>query len=97
MYYRPNHPPQVHLQGLSKMIPTVPKMAINHNSRELWRHPDPGSTPLFAFLNHVKHKFRLDIDDYPGLYKWSTQNPSEFWGEAWHFCGIRASQPYSQV
>ncbi|KAI1184455.1 acetoacetate-CoA ligase-like protein [Nemania serpens] len=79
------------------MIPTVPKMAINHNSRELWRHPDPGSTPLFAFLNHVKHKFRLDIDDYPGLYKWSTQNPSEFWGEAWHFCGIRASQPYSQV
>ncbi|KAI0543789.1 acetoacetate-CoA ligase-like protein [Xylaria curta] len=64
---------------------------------ELWRHPDPQSTPMYAFLNHVKTKYQLTIDDYPGLYKWSTENPSDFWGEVWQFCGIRASKPYSQV
>ncbi|KAI1348651.1 acetoacetate-CoA ligase-like protein [Xylaria sp. FL0043] len=64
---------------------------------ELWRHPDPHSTPMWAFLSQVRSEYRLDIDDYPGLYKWSTQEPSEFWGEVWHFCGIRASKTYSQV
>ncbi|KAI1125187.1 hypothetical protein F5Y10DRAFT_279638 [Nemania abortiva] len=66
---------------------------------ELWRHPDPHSTPMSAFLRHVRNKYQLDIpvDDYAGLYRWSTQHPSDFWGEVWHFCGIRASRPYSQV
>ncbi|KAI0390414.1 acetoacetate-CoA ligase-like protein [Xylariaceae sp. FL0594] len=66
-------------------------------STELWRHPDPQSTPMYAFLQHVSHKYRLDIDDYPGLYRWSTQNIAEFWAEVWDFCGIRASEPYSHV
>ncbi|KAI3337639.1 acetoacetate-CoA ligase-like protein [Xylariaceae sp. AK1471] len=74
-------------------------MTVNHKptATELWRHPDPHSTPMFAFLKHVRNKYQLDIGDYPGLYKWSTQNLSEFWGEVWHFCGIKASKPYSQV
>ncbi|KAI0512766.1 acetoacetate-CoA ligase [Xylaria bambusicola] len=72
-------------------------MTIDRTSAELWRHPDPQSTSMYSFLDHVRNKYKLEIDDYPGLYKWSTQNPSEFWGEVWHFCGIKASQPYSQV
>ncbi|KAJ8122297.1 hypothetical protein ONZ43_g1474 [Nemania bipapillata] len=75
-------------------------MTIDHEptpTEELWRHPDPHSTPMSSFLNHVRNKYRLDIDDYPGLYQWSTQHSSEFWGEVWHFCGIRASKPYSEV
>ncbi|KAI0118594.1 acetoacetate-CoA ligase-like protein [Nemania sp. FL0031] len=64
---------------------------------ELWRHPDPQSTPMSAFLRHVRDKYQLDINDYPGLYQWSTEHSSDFWGEVWHFCGIRASTPYSQV
>ncbi|GAW26678.1 putative acetoacetate- ligase [Rosellinia necatrix] len=74
-------------------------MTVDHKPipTELWRHPDPHSTPMFAFLNRVRDRYQLDIDGYPDLYKWSTQNPSEFWGEVWHFCGIRASKPYSQV
>ncbi|KAI0468257.1 acetoacetate-CoA ligase-like protein [Xylaria cf. heliscus] len=74
-------------------------MTVNHKQApaELWRHPDPHATPMFAFLDHVRSKYQLDIDDYPGLYRWSTENPSEFWGEVWQFCGIKASKPYSQV
>ncbi|KAI1419475.1 acetoacetate-CoA ligase-like protein [Xylaria sp. FL1777] len=72
-------------------------MTLDRTPTELWRHPDPHSTPMFAFLNHVRDKHQLEINDYPGLYKWSTRNPSEFWDEVWHFCGIRASRSYSQV
>lgn len=75
-------------------------MTVDHNKpapAELWRHPDPHSTPMFAFLTHVKDKYQLDINDYPALYRWSTQRPSEFWGEVWHFCGIRASNTYCEV
>lgn len=68
-----------------------------HTPTELWRHSDPQATPMYAFLNHVRTKYQLDIDDYPDLYKWSTETPSDFWGEVWQFCGIRASEPYSQV
>ncbi|KAI1821003.1 acetoacetate-CoA ligase-like protein [Xylaria intraflava] len=78
-------------------------MIIEHNdskpgpAAELWRHSNPRSTPMFAFLNQVRNKYQLDIDDYPGLYGWSTRNLRDFWGEVWHFCGIRASEPYSEV
>ncbi|KAI1489210.1 hypothetical protein F5X96DRAFT_642038 [Biscogniauxia mediterranea] len=64
---------------------------------ELWRHPDPTSTRMSDFLHHVKSKYNLAIDDYPGLYKWSIENISSFWAEIWHFCGIKASKPYSEV
>ncbi|KAI1504260.1 hypothetical protein F5X99DRAFT_406328 [Biscogniauxia marginata] len=64
---------------------------------ELWRHPNPSSTRMSEFLRHVKTKYDMDIVDYPGLYRWSIKNISSFWGEVWHFCGIKASKPYSEV
>ncbi|RYO84057.1 hypothetical protein DL766_009502 [Monosporascus sp. MC13-8B] len=74
-------------------------MTIGHKSTpaELWRHPDPTSTQMHRFLEHVRTKYGLGIADYPALYKWSVENISDFWGEVWHFCGIKASRPYSQV
>ncbi|ORY69618.1 uncharacterized protein BCR38DRAFT_419592 [Pseudomassariella vexata] len=64
---------------------------------ELWRHPDPHSTHMYKFLEHVKSKYSVEIDDYPGLYKWSVENIAEFWEEMWHFCDIKASRQYDQV
>lgn len=64
---------------------------------ELWRHPDPASTHMYEFLQLVKSKYSLDIDDYPGLYKWSVDNIADFWDQVWHFCGVTASQPYTEV
>lgn len=49
------------------------------------------------FLERVRAKYQLDIDDYPGLYKWSVENVADFWREVWHFCGIKASRPYGEV
>uniref|UniRef100_L2FVA5 Acetoacetyl-synthase n=1 Tax=Colletotrichum fructicola (strain Nara gc5) TaxID=1213859 RepID=L2FVA5_COLFN len=64
---------------------------------ELWRHPDPTSTPMWAFLLKVNSKYGLQLNDYPGLYKWSIENVAEFWEEVWHFVGITASTPFDKV
>jgi hypothetical protein len=52
---------------------------------------------MYKFLQHVKTKYRLNIDDYPGLYKWSIENVAAFWEDVWRFCGIKASKPYTEV
>ncbi|KAI2636586.1 acetoacetate-CoA ligase [Hypomontagnella submonticulosa] len=64
---------------------------------ELWRHPNPTSTRMYKFLQHVNNKYGLDITDYPALHKWSIENISDFWAEVWDFCGIKASRLYSCV
>ncbi|GKT95884.1 acetoacetate-CoA ligase [Colletotrichum tofieldiae] len=64
---------------------------------ELWRHPDPTSTPMWAFLLRVNSKYGLELADYPSLYKWSIENVAEFWEEVWHFVGVTASEPFDKV
>lgn len=64
---------------------------------ELWRHPDPTSTAMYKFLQHVNATYNLALTDYPGLYKWSVENVADFWKECWHFIGIKASQPFTEV
>lgn len=93
-------PPQKHRRRLClPVIHPSPKMTTDPlpPPAELWRHPDPASTQMHKFLERVKAKYQLDIDDYPGLYKWSVENVADFWSEVWHFCGIKASRPYREV
>ncbi|POR33422.1 Acetoacetyl-CoA synthetase [Tolypocladium paradoxum] len=61
-------------------------------SDELWRHPGPASTPMWQFLQRVNKKHGLELDGYPGLFKWSVENISPFWEEVWDFVGIVASK-----
>ncbi|PNY28173.1 Acetoacetyl-CoA synthetase [Tolypocladium capitatum] len=61
-------------------------------SDELWRHPDPASTPMWQFLQRVNKEHDLTLDGYPGLFKWSIDNVSPFWEEVWDFVGIVASK-----
>lgn len=63
----------------------------------LWRHPDPESTPMWRFIQHVNEKYGLRLEGYPGLYKWSIENVAQFWEEVWHFVGIKASKPFEEV
>ncbi|KAH6624673.1 hypothetical protein B0J18DRAFT_186086 [Chaetomium sp. MPI-SDFR-AT-0129] len=64
---------------------------------ELWRHEQPEGTQMWKFLQHVNDKYGLNLNDYPGLYKWSVENVADFWGDVWHFAGIKASKPFDQV
>jgi acetoacetyl-CoA synthetase len=64
---------------------------------ELWRHPNPTTTEMWRFLEHVNSKYGLQISDYPGLYRWSIDNVASFWEEVWHFTGVKSSQPFGEV
>ena len=63
----------------------------------IWRHPDPESTQMWKFMQHVNKKFDLRLDDYQGLYKWSIDNVGDFWGEVWDFLGIVAEKRFTEV
>ncbi|KAK3379723.1 acetoacetate-CoA ligase-like protein [Lasiosphaeria ovina] len=72
-------------------------MTVTHRTaRELWRHSSPQSTQMWKFMLHVNQKYRLNLSDYPSLYKWSVENVAAFWEEVWHFAGIKASKPFDQ-
>ncbi len=66
----------------------------SHDSIELWRHPHPESTELFAFQQHVAKKRRVSTSSYRELWQWSIDHPSAFWEEVWHYTGIKANKQY---
>jgi acetoacetyl-CoA synthetase len=40
--------------------------------------------------------------DYAGLYRWSIEQPEEFWAAVWRFCGVVAEErpskdPWDQI
>jgi acetoacetyl-CoA synthetase len=75
-------------------VPSVDKKAVPD---VLWNHPDPTSTPMWRFLQHINKKYGLSLDGYPTLYQWSIDNVALFWDEVWHFVGITASTPFDKV
>ncbi|KEY64273.1 hypothetical protein S7711_09312 [Stachybotrys chartarum IBT 7711] len=64
--------------------------------KELWRHAAPKTTPMWQFMQRVNERHGLQVNDYPGLYKWSIENTASFWEEVWHFVGITASKPFDE-
>lgn len=75
----------------------TPSAAAPPDDNVLWRHPNPESTPMWEFLQHVNKKHGLSLDGYPALYKWSIDEVALFWEEVWHFVGITASKPFDEV
>src|SRR4051812_28840667 len=58
----------------------------------LWQ-PSPeriAGTNLTRFIDEVRRRHGLQIDDYAGLYDWSIREPEAFWCAVWSFCGVIA-------
>lgn len=73
-------------------------MLVQVPSREvLWTPPAPRSTAMWKFMEAVNQKHGLNLEDYPGLYKWSIENIGAFWEDVWAFFQIRASHPFDKV
>ncbi len=64
---------------------------------ELWRHPNPESTELYKFQQHVIRKHQLKGQTYNDLWQWSIDHPSAFWQEVWSYTGIKATKSASSV
>jgi acetoacetyl-CoA synthetase len=44
------------------------------------------------FARQVIRKRKLDMNTYPDFYRWTVENPEEFWTDVWDFCGVVASK-----
>ena len=49
------------------------------------------------FARQVIRKRKLDVNTYPDFYRWTVENPEEFWTDVWDFCGVIASKRGSTV
>ena len=52
---------------------------------------------LTQFARQVIRKRRLDINSYPEFYRWSVDQPEEFWSDLWDFGGVVASRKGATV
>ncbi|MBI2296527.1 MAG: acetoacetate--CoA ligase [Betaproteobacteria bacterium] len=60
--------------------------------RPLWQ-PSPervASANLTAFTRHARSRWGVKAGDYGGLYRWSVNEPEQFWQSVWSFCGVIA-------
>lgn len=76
-------------------------MADDHNamndSLELWRHPAPENTKMYAFMKHVNGKHNISCDTYQDLWQWSVEHPAAFWEEIWHYTSIKFDKNFKKV
>ncbi|KAJ9604259.1 hypothetical protein H2200_011093 [Cladophialophora chaetospira] len=70
---------------------------VSKDSIELWRHPRPESTELYAFQQHVANKHGVSTSSYQELWQWSIDYPGAFWEEVWNYTGIKANKQYDKV
>jgi acetoacetyl-CoA synthetase len=69
-------------------------MAESSGPEVLWQ---PGSRAIeeaqvTQFARQVIRKRRLELNTYPDFYRWTVENPEEFWTDVWDFCGVIASK-----
>jgi acetoacetyl-CoA synthetase len=52
---------------------------------------------LTQFARQIVRKHRLDLNTYADFYRWTVDNPEQFWNEVWEWCGVRAARKGSTV
>ncbi|XP_055951870.1 acetoacetyl-CoA synthetase-like isoform X2 [Argiope bruennichi] len=62
------------------------------NVPQIWK-PEPHHGKMMKRLKKViEDKYKVELDDYVDLHKWSVENLSEFWAEMWDFFGLVSSK-----
>ena len=76
---------------------TVAQLEKKISKTPLWSHKKPESTRIWEFKENVQRKYGLELETYEALWQWSINNLNAFWSEVWHFTGVKASKPYTEV
>ncbi|TMH97419.1 MAG: acetoacetate--CoA ligase [Betaproteobacteria bacterium] len=65
----------------------------------LWRPSERAieEAQITQFARQIVRKRRLELNSYPEFYRWTVDNPEEFWSDVWDFCGVIASRRGSSV
>jgi acetoacetyl-CoA synthetase len=67
--------------------------------RLLWQPSEEAieQAQLTQFARQVIRKRRLEVNTYPEFYRWSVDQPQEFWSDVWDFSGIVAARKGASV
>jgi hypothetical protein len=90
---------------LIQMLHSAPSLPNSMDAAEnafvmgppLWTHPDPTQTRLWEFKTHIEQNYGGSFADYEALRQWSIKNIGPLWSEVWHFTGVVASEPFTEV
>jgi acetoacetyl-CoA synthetase len=52
---------------------------------------------ITEFARWIVRRLKLELNTYPDFYRWSVDNPEEFWSSVWEWCGVIASRKGSTV
>ena len=52
---------------------------------------------LTRFARRVIRERELGINNYPAFYRWSVEEPEQFWDSLWEFAGVRAKPKGARV
>src|SRR5207247_8608719 len=52
---------------------------------------------ITQFARQIVRKRRLELNSYPEFYRWTVDNPEEFWSDLWVFCGVIDSRRGTRV
>ncbi len=55
------------------------------------------NSQLLAFKNNIEKSYKVELNNYDELHKWSITNIENFWQEVWDFCGVIASSKGGEV
>ena len=74
-------------------------MAGSSAPKKLW---EPGEraieeAQLTQFARQLVRKRKLEFNTYPDFYRWSIDQPEEFWSDVWDGCGVIAAKKGSTV
>src|SRR5438094_8159036 len=60
----------------------------------LWRPSERAieEAQITQFARQIVRKRRLELNSYPEFYRWTVDNPEEFWSDGWDFGGGIASR-----
>ena len=74
-------------------------MAASSAPRLLWQPTERAieEAQLTQFARQLVRKRKLELNTYPDFYRWTVENPEEFWSDVWDGCGVIASRKGSTV
>ena len=63
----------------------------------MWAPPSVKNHSLTKIRQKINQKYKVQLEDYHQLHKWSCENYDQFWKEVWEFCEIIGNGEISDV
>lgn len=69
----------------------------NAQPEVMWQPDRNSGKAMLKFKEKIQSKYKVKLNDYWDLHKWSVENIPEFWAEVWDLAEIIHSKSYDKV